>query len=391
MVSKNNVIAWITLLATAILSPFSSWANIDIAAESYILIDMETKTVIAAKNPDLQLPPASLTKIMASYVYFKNLAAGVISEDDLVTISRRAWGSNVAGSKMFLEIDSQVSVAELLHGVIVQSGNDASIALAEHIAGGEKPFADLMNQEASNLGLQNSHFSNSTGLPSKNHYTTARDLALTIHALIGEFPAHYPLFAIKEYTYNGIRQENRNTLLSQYAGADGVKTGYTEKAGYGLAASAVKKGRRLISVVMKTKSKSQRASASIKLLNYGFNQHQNITLFLQSEPRLLPVERGQAAAIKAVPTERGIFTVNRSGGAVVAKFTPTSEVIRAPIKKGEQLGVISVVQGDKILQQTVVVAAEDMIEKSTWELFVDDIKINYLGHRKDDRKMLSKW
>ena len=225
-----------------------------IAAESYILMDAETGTVLAEENANLRLPPASLTKIMSTYLYFRAVRDGLLPLSQPVLISENAWGSRVAGSKMFIEVNTQVRVEDLLRGVIVQSGNDAAIALAEAISGDEALFAAEMNRTAAAFGMANSKFQNATGLPAKAHYSSARDIAEISRRTARDFPELYAMYKEREFTYNNIRQENRNGLLDSFAGADGVKTGYTKAAGFCLAASAVRGGRRLVAVVMKAKS-----------------------------------------------------------------------------------------------------------------------------------------
>ncbi|CAG7857326.1 partial serine-type D-Ala-D-Ala carboxypeptidase (penicillin-binding protein 5/6), partial [biofilm metagenome] len=235
-----------------------------IEASSYILQDYNTGKILAENKADDRLAPASLTKILTVYVIFNEIKNGHLKLDELVTISQKAW--KTSGSKMFINVNDQVKVEDLLKGVIVQSGNDASVALAEHVAGNEATFAELMNQHAARLGMINSHFVNADGLPSDGHYTTARDLTILTTALIKDFPQYYPWFSLKEFTYNKITQPNRNLLLSRDESVDGVKTGHTDEAGYCLVASALRNGMRLISVVMGTESENIRASGNQALL-----------------------------------------------------------------------------------------------------------------------------
>ncbi len=378
------------LLSLLMLSP-PVWAGPDIKAESYILMDFDTGSIISSKNADLRLPPASLTKIFSTYLYFNAIKNKTLSLNEMVHVSREAWGSNVVGSKMFIEVDTQVSVSDLLHGVIVQSGNDASIALAEAIAGDEKVFAELMNEEAKRLGLKDSRFQNATGLPAKQHYSSARDVASIVRAMIKKFPELYKLYSVQEFTYNNITQSNRNSLLTKFVGADGVKTGYTKAAGYCLVSSAVQNGRRLISVVMKTKSKRARAAASIKLLNYGFKLFDNVLLFDKDDIRSLPVTKGQAIEVKVSPLEKGLFTTRRQNSDLITEFVPTTEVLSAPISVGDVLGTISVRRGDTVIQKTPVVAIEGVLQKGYWDSLIEDIKVNYLGHPVNEQQMLSEW
>jgi D-alanyl-D-alanine carboxypeptidase len=230
-----------------------------IGSKSYLVIDGQTGQELAALDPDTPLPPASLTKLMTTYVVFKALAQGQINLQDEVTISEKAW--RMPGSRMFVEVGKRVSIDDLLHGVIIQSGNDASVALAEHIAGTEDVFAEMMNQYAGQLGMLSSHFANATGLPTEGHVTTARDLATLARAMITEFPEHYSWHSIKEFTFNDITQSNRNRLLWRDPSVDGLKTGHTEEAGYCLVASAERNGMRIISVVMGTASEKHEPTA----------------------------------------------------------------------------------------------------------------------------------
>jgi len=244
-------------------------------------MDYTTETVLFEKNSHVPVPPASLSKLMTAYMTFDALKDGILAFDDKLIVSEKAW--RMGGSKMFVEVDKQVSVEDLLRGVIVQSGNDACIVLAEGIAGSEDNFADLMNEKAIELGLLDSVFQNSTGWPHPEHQMSAFDIAILTHRIVRDFPDFFPLFAEKEFTYNEIRQANRNPLLYKDTGVDGMKTGHTREAGYGLAATALRKDRRLIAVVTGFDSASQRASEVERLLNFGFRQFSNYELFLEGE------------------------------------------------------------------------------------------------------------
>ena len=233
--------------------------------------------MLAENNADAKLAPASLTKIMTVYVVFRELSNGHLHLGDMATISEKAW--KTSGSRMFIDLGNQVKIEDLLQGVIIQSGNDASVALAEHVAGDESTFADMMNQHAARLGMTNRHFKNSDGLPVEGHYTSARDLAILTTALIKEFPDYYRWFSQKEFTFNKITQHNRNQLLSRDESVDGVKTGFTDDAGYCLVASALREDMRLISVVMGAKSANARANENQTLLNYGFRFFESHRLY----------------------------------------------------------------------------------------------------------------
>ncbi len=252
-----------------------------VGAKSYLVIDSKTGYEIAAFNPDLSLAPASLTKIMTTYAIFKAIKNDQITLEEEVTISEKAWRTE--GSRMFIEVGKKVKVIDLLYGIIIQSGNDASVALAEHIAGSEDMFAQLMNQHAKALGMNSSNFINSTGLPAQNHITTARDLAILTRAIVEEFPRFYKWHAIKNFTFNDIKQNNRNSLLWRDETIDGVKTGYTEDAGYCLVASAKRDDMRVISVVLGTSSNKARSDGSQALINYAFRFFETKLLFKAGE------------------------------------------------------------------------------------------------------------
>ena len=252
-----------------------------IGAKSYLAIDAQTGHELAALDPDIPLAPASLTKIMTTYVVFKALQQEQIQLTDEVTISEKAW--RMPGSRMFVEVGKRVTIEDLLLGMIVQSGNDASVALAEHIAGTEGVFAEMMNQYAQQLGMLSTHFVNSTGMPAEGHLTTARDLATLARAMIAEFPDYYAWHAVREFTFNEIKQSNRNKLLWRDASVDGLKTGHTDDAGYCLVASAKRDGMRIITVVLGSASEKSRADGSQALLNYGFRFFETRLLFKAGE------------------------------------------------------------------------------------------------------------
>jgi D-alanyl-D-alanine carboxypeptidase (penicillin-binding protein 5/6) len=248
-----------------------------LGAESYLLMDFNSGRVLVENNPDMRVEPASITKLMTAYVVFHELAEGKIRLEDTVTISENAW--RTGGSRMFIEPNMQITVEDLVRGMVIQSGNDASVALAEHVAGSEAAFASLMNHFAELLGMQGTHFMNATGLPDPEHYTTARDVALLSIATVRDFPDYYPWYSEKEFTFNNIRQHNRNTLLWRDPAIDGLKTGHTDSAGYCLAASAKRDGMRLVSALMGSASESSRASETQTLLNYGFRFFETVQLY----------------------------------------------------------------------------------------------------------------
>ncbi len=332
-----------------------------IAASSYILQDHNTGKVLAENNADVKLAPASLTKILTVYVVFNEIKNGHLKLDDKVTISQNAWKTE--GSKMFVQVNDQVRVEDLLKGVIIQSGNDASVALAEHVAGNEATFAELMNQHASRLGMVNSHFENSDGLPSDGHYTSARDLAILTTALIREFPDYYPWFSQKEFTYNKITQQNRNLLLGRDESVDGVKTGHTEEAGYCLVASALREGMRLISVVMGTASMNARANENQTLLNYGFRFFESKRLYEGKKPiQEVRIWKGETENLQLGLAEDVYATVSRRQQNDLKTTITVDKHIIAPVKVGDKLGSVTVTQKDKTVAVKDLVALQS-IEK----------------------------
>ncbi len=325
-----------------------------IAASAYMLMDYDSGKVLAENNADVKLAPASLTKIMSVYVVFREISNGHLHLDDLVTISQKAW--QTAGSRMFIEVGNQVKVQDLLMGVIIQSGNDASVALAEHIAGDETTFADMMNQHAERLGMKNSHFEDSNGLPIENHYTTARDLAILTRALIKEFPDYYRWFSQKEFTFNNIVQHNRNQLLSRDETVDGVKTGFTDAAGYCLVASALRNNMRLISVVMGASSPNARANENQNLLNYGFRFFEAHKLYSGktslSEARIW---KGDTKNVQLGLTEDLYVTIPRRRYDDLKAVITIDKKITAPVKEGTKLGTVNVtLKGEPVVSKDLI-------------------------------------
>lgn len=329
-----------------------------VVAGSYILQDFRSGKILAENNADVKLAPASLTKIMTVFVVFTEIRNGHLHLDDTATISQKAWSTG--GSKMFVKVDDKVKIEDLLKGVIIQSGNDASVALAEHVAGDESTFAEMMNQYAQRLGMLNTHFVDSNGLPAENHYTTARDLATLTSALIKEFPEYYRWFSQQEFTYNNITQHNRNTLLSKDGSVDGVKTGFTDDAGYCLVASALRNDMRLISVVMNTKSAAARAAENQNLLNYGFRFFESHKLFqgktALAEPRIWKGDEKNAALGLA---EDLYVTIPRRQFEGVKSEIVVDPKIMAPIQEGAKLGSV------KVTLQGEVLADKDLIALTT--------------------------
>ena len=346
-----------------------------IAAKAFLLMDYHTGQILIGNNEHDRLPPASLTKMMTSYVIGQELKNGRIKPDDMVTISQNAWAKNYSdSSKMFIEVGKQVSVDNLNKGIIIQSGNDACIAMAEHIAGSEDSFASLMNQWAERLGMKETHFVNAHGLHNPDHYSSAYDMALLGQALIRDLPTEYAIYSQKEFTFNGIVQHNRNRLLwDKSLVVDGIKTGHVSEVGYNLVASATgPDDMRLISVVIGSGSEAQRAEESKKLLTYGFRFYQNVTPYKQgAELANQRIWMGDKSEIK-LGTDRDISLVipRNSSGKLKADFQLKNE-LNAPIKKGEQVGTIFLKLDGKDVAQYPLVALEEVNEGSLFSRLWD--------------------
>jgi len=333
----------------------------EIDAKSYLLIDANSGEVLAEHDADERREPASLTKIMTAYLVFRELADGHIKLDDPVLISEKAW--RTGGSKMFIEVGDRVPLEDLLKGMIIQSGNDASVALAEHIAGSEGTFAELMNTYAQRLGMSNSHFADSDGLPQPEHYTTARDMSLVTAATIKEFPEYYAWYSQKEFAYNGIEQHNRNLLLYKDDSVDGVKTGYTKAAGYCLIASAKHGDMRLISVVLGAKSPKARAAASLALLNYGFRFYETHKLYsADQQVETLRVWMGEIEDLPVGPAKAVYVTIPRNKYDKLSATLEKSSDISAPIAKGDVVGHISILLDGEEIRQVPLVALRNVAE-----------------------------
>ncbi|MCV6613596.1 MAG: D-alanyl-D-alanine carboxypeptidase [Cellvibrionaceae bacterium] len=349
-----------------------------LAATAYLLIDANTGEVLVENNADERVPPASLTKMMTSYIVSSEVGRGNVSPLDMVNISVRAW--KMGGSKMFVREGTQVSVEDLLRGVIIQSGNDASVALAEHIAGSEEGFADVMNQQAAILGMSNTAYRNATGWPAEGHYTSARDLAVLARAIINDYPEHYAIYAEEAFTYNNIEQLNRNRLLFLDKSIDGLKTGHTEEAGYCLVASGVKSGMRLISVVLGTRSEKARAAESQKLLSYGFRYYETHQAFRAGQ--LIANQRvwgGQAQEV-SIGVEQGLaLTIPRRGQERLKQEIVINEVIEAPVEKGQSLGQLSLSLDGKTVAEIPLVALEAVEPAGFFARLWDSIKLFVLN------------
>lgn len=347
-----------------------------LAAKSWVLMDATTGNVLVDHQGSLRLPPASLTKLMTSHVAALALQQGRIKETDLVTISEKAW--RMGGSKMFVQVGDKVAVKDLMRGIIVQSGNDASIALAEHIAGGEDTFAAMMNQEAKRLGLTDTHFVNATGWPAPNHYSSARDMAKLARAIVIEDPQHYALYAEKEFVWNGIKQPNRNLLLWRDPSVDGLKTGHTKEAGYCLVASAQRNGQRFIAAVFGTVSEAARAAETAKLLGYGFNFYESKTFYKKGAMLAnAPVWKGSARTVKVGLTDNLAVSVPRGMASTLTTQLTLKPQLIAPLKAGEVVGKIEVRQSGKVLQTANVVALENVQQGGFFRRMWDSVRLKF--------------
>mgnify|MGYP001829103307 FL=1 len=345
-----------------------------IGASSYLVIDALTGHEIAALEPDKAVAPASLTKLMTAYVIFKTLQEGQIQLADEVTVSEKAWRAE--GSRMFIEVGKRVSVEDLLLGMIVQSGNDASIALAEHVAGTESVFAEMMNQYSQSLGMLTSNWVNATGLPDENHYSTARDLAILARAIINEFPEYYQWYSVKEFTFNEIRQPNRNNLLWRDDSVDGMKTGHTDAAGYCLVSSAERDGMRVISVVLGTSSAKARIDGSQSLLNYAFRFFETRLLYKAGEE--ITTARVWKSANEFSPLgvlEDLYITVRRGAYDSLESVQNIPAIIEAPVAQGQPLAELTISLGGETLLSEPLRALADNPAGSFWQRTVDSVSL----------------
>ncbi len=350
-----------------------------VAAEAYLLVDAHTGTVLVEHNADVPRPPASLVKMMTAYVLAGEVESGRVSADDMVTVSRNAWSQNpvFAGSSlMWIEPGKDVSIRDLEHGIIISSGNDATVAVAEHLAGSEAAFAEMMNSYAQSLGMSNSHFVNSHGLPAEGQVVTARDLATLGAAMINNFPEHYALYKKREFTYNDIRQYNRNSLLGEDSSVDGIKTGYTSESGYGLVASAEREGMRLISVVMGTRSPTVRKNETRGLLNYGFRFFETADLFepeqVLAEPRLWKGVRDSVAVGVLEPAKVTLPRGQREQLQTDVELQPT---LIAPLSRGDELGTVRLSLEGETVFEAPIVALESVEQSGFFARIWDSIKM----------------
>ena len=372
------VVLCLALFSTAALSQQTLIpAPPEISASSYILMDAESRKIIVEHNSDERLPPASLTKMMTAYIAERELDQGRIAMDDLVPISVNAW--KTGGSRMFVREGTKVRFEDLLKGIIIQSGNDASVAVAEHIAGSEGAFADIMNQQAQLLGMKNTHFQNATGLPGEEHYSSARDLAILALRTIKDFPENYPIYAEKYFTYADIRQPNRNSLLWRDESVDGLKTGHTEEAGYCLVASAERDDMRLIAVVMGTDSERARAQEVQKLLNYGFRYYETHELFAEGQKLMdSQVWGGKTEQFGLGLSETVHVTIPRGSKAQLESNLNLESVIHAPVIAGEEYGRVTVQLGEAQIVDKPLIALEAVEEAGIFKRLWDSIKLFFV-------------
>lgn len=379
----NTFVHRLFLLTVLAVAP-TAWAEPiipsppQLAAKSYVLMDAASGKILVENAGDERLPPASLTKLMTAYIATLEIKKGQISESDMVTVSEKAW--RTGGSRMFIQVNTQVSVDDLLHGIIIQSGNDASVAMAEHIAGSEEAFADLMNSTAQRLGMTNTHFMNATGLPHPDHYSSAADMAKLARAIIHEDPAHYGIYAQKEFFWNNIKQPNRNLLLWRDKTVDGLKTGHTEEAGYCLVASAVRDDMRLISAVFGTNSEQARAAETQKLLTYGFRFFETRTFYQKGvELATSRVWKGQQDQVSAGLARDLTMTLPRGQMDKLQAGLTFNPELTAPIQQGDVIGKVEVNLDDQVLQSTDLIALQAVEEGGLFSRLWDSIQLFFFN------------
>ena len=345
-----------------------------IAASSFLLVDADTQKVLVEENVNEPLPPASLTKIMTSYVAAVEMQAGRLDAEEMVPVSVRAW--KTPGSRMFIKEGSSVKVDDLIKGIVIQSGNDASVAIAEHVAGSEDAFADMMNQQAAVLGMRSTQFRNATGLPAEGHFTSAWDLSLLTRALIENHPEHYEIYATRSFTHNEIEQPNRNRLLWRDRTVDGVKTGHTDEAGYCLVASAKRDGMRLISVVMGTKSEEARMRESQKLLSYGFRYFETQKVYdPQVALKSAEIWYGDAETLELGLAEPVVVTIPRGSYDDLEAEIKVRRVIEAPVNQGEELGELRLKLYGEVVHRAPLQALVDVTEAGMFSRLWDFLRL----------------
>jgi len=360
-----------TTVSNAAQNEFPNGPELDI--KSYLLVDYHSGVELAKKNPDKRVEPASITKLMTAYVIYQELEKKSISLDDKVLISKKAW--KMEGSRMFVEAGKKVPFNRILHGLIIQSGNDAAVALAEHISGTEAAFVERMNQQAKKLGMNSTHFVNVTGWPDKNHYTTPRDIVILTRALIKNYPKHYKIYRTKEYSYNGIKQYNRNKLLWRDKTVDGVKTGHTNSAGYCLVASAKRNEMRLISVVLGAKDDKSRADNSQELIEYGFRLYETHKLYdagsVLSEARIW---KGQHNTVPVGILNDFYVTIEKGHYKKLKGLMELNNKLDAPIKRGDVVGKAIIMDGTTKVIEAPLLALDNVDKGGFWSGVTDSIK-----------------
>ena len=357
-------------------------------AKSWVLMDYATGQILVDSNGDTRVEPASITKVMTSYVVSAELAAGKVHMEDEVTISENAWrsgGAGTEGSTSFLALNSKVPLKDLFYGMVIQSGNDAAIALAEHIAGSEQTFAELMNQYAAKLGMTGTHFVNASGLPNPEHYSTAHDIALLSRALIRDYPEEYKVYAIKDFEWNGIKQHNRNALLWRDSTVDGIKTGHTKEAGYCLTTSAKRGDQRLIAVVMGTPSEKQRADDNQALLNYGFRFFETHKLYEANKALAQPeLWKGTATTLALGVGDDVVVSMPRGRYKDLKASMDLPNRLIAPYAKGQQVGTLRVTLDGKPIAERPLIALADAPAAGFWGRMSDGILLWFKGDKKGD-------
>ena len=343
-------------------------------ARAYVLVDFQSGRVLAADKADVQMEPASITKLMTGYIVFRAIKEKRLGRQDPVTISEHAWRSE--GSRTFADVGTQIPVDTLIKGMIVQSGNDATIALAEKLGGTEDGFVQMMNSYAQELGLKNSHFDNSWGGPGPTHYMSAHDIATLSARLIREFPEEYKLYSVREFVWNGIKQQNRNGLLARDPSVDGIKTGHTDTAGFCLASSAKRGDMRLIAVVLGTKGFKQREDASAALLSFGFTFYETVKAKSAGDVVLKPeVYKGDEDRVTLVPANDVYVTIGRGSAPQLKNTAKVKEPVIAPIKAGQALGELTVSDGKDVIARVPLVAKEAVPEGGWWTRMTDGIAL----------------
>ncbi len=378
-VNIKNIVTFLVLQLSIALFPIMSWAADGLPsapklkAKSYLLVDFHSGVELAEKNADSRIEPASITKLMTAYVIYKELAKGNITLEDKVLISNKAW--KMEGSRMFVEAGKKVPLNRMLHGLIIQSGNDAAVALAEHISGSEASFVAKMNAESKKMGLNSTSYMNATGWPAENHYTSARDIVTLTRAIINEFPEKYKLHSIKEYSYNGIKQYNRNKLLWRDKTVDGVKTGHTESAGYCLVASAQRNDMRLISVVLGAENEKARADYSQELLEFGFRLFETHKLYdsgsVLADARIW---KGTKNTVPAGIMEDFYVTVQKGHYKQLKGLMKLDGSLDAPVKRGDVIGTAVIKDGDMIVHQVPLLALDTVDSGGFWSKVTDSVK-----------------